>query len=347
MKFLIAGLGSIGRRHLKNLLSLGQNDIILYRTHHSSLPEDDLAGFPVETDLATALKRKPDAVIVSNPTSRHLDVAIPAARAGCHLLLEKPVSHTMDRVGILRDLVRQNNCGVLVGYQFRFHPGLLKLISWLRQGTIGRPLTARAHWGEYLPYWHPWEDYRQSYSAQSDLGGGVVLTLSHPLDYLLWMFGKAERVVGLTAKLGDLELDVEDTAEVIIEFAQGTLVSLHLDYNQRPKSHWLEIIGSQGSLRWDQVDGVAHLWRSSAKNEPTADEIEHFTSNSPLDQDKPLERNDLFMAEMKHFIDLVRGQATSRCSLDDGVLALELALTVYKSSVSQRPVDLISQPVGQ
>ena len=155
MKFLIAGLGSIGRRHLRNLQALGEQDILLYRSGRSALPDDDLAGLPVETDLAAALAHKPDAVIVSNPTAFHLDVAIPAAEAGCHLLLEKPISHTWNRVDELRTAVKQGGGQVLVGFQFRFHPGLKKVAELLMDNAIGRPVSVRAHWGEYLHDWHP------------------------------------------------------------------------------------------------------------------------------------------------------------------------------------------------
>ena len=184
MKILIAGLGSIGRRHFHNLLALGERDLLLYRTHRSTMPDEELQGFPVETDLGAALAHKPDAVIVSNPTSLHLDVAIPAARAGCCLFLEKPVSDSMERVHDLQAAVEDSGRQAFVGFQFRFHPGLREAKQLLEQGVIGRVLSVRAHWGAYLPGWHPWEDYRQGYSARSDLGGGVILTLCHPLDYL-------------------------------------------------------------------------------------------------------------------------------------------------------------------
>jgi len=125
MKLMIAGLGSIGRRHLRNLLALGERDILLYRTHHSTLPDEELAPFPVETDLDAALAHQPDAVIVSNPTALHLDVAIPAARAGCHLLLEKPISDRMDnRVNTLNEIVAEKELQVLVGYQFPLSSGI-------------------------------------------------------------------------------------------------------------------------------------------------------------------------------------------------------------------------------
>ena len=185
MKFLIAGLGSIGRRHLRNLVALGERDILLYRTHQSTLPDRELAGFITETDLTRALAEKPDAVIVANPTACHLDVALPAAVAGCHLLLEKPISDSLDdRVTDLQKVVVSQDLKVLVGFQFRFHPTLMQIHDLIQSEALGRPLSFRAQWGEYLPDWHPWEDYRQSYAARKDLGGGVVNTLSHPLDYV-------------------------------------------------------------------------------------------------------------------------------------------------------------------
>jgi len=136
MRYLIAGFGSIGRRHFHNLLTLGERDILLYHTHHSTLPDAELAGYPVEIDLRAALAHKPDAVIISNPTALHLDVAIPAAHFGCHLLIEKPISHSLARLDELKQAIDQNHNHVLVGFQFRFHPGLLQLKKLLDEGAI-------------------------------------------------------------------------------------------------------------------------------------------------------------------------------------------------------------------
>src|SRR5512144_2106683 len=123
MKFLIVGLGSIGRRHFRNLIALGEKDIVLLRSHRATLPDDELASYPVETNLQEALqKHKPDAVIVANPTALHLDVAIPAAEAGCAILLEKPVSHSLEQVETFQNAVRRGGARVLVAFQFRFHP---------------------------------------------------------------------------------------------------------------------------------------------------------------------------------------------------------------------------------
>jgi predicted dehydrogenase len=143
MKFLIAGFGSIGRRHLRNLRELGEDDILLYRSHRSTLPDDEIAGLVVETDLRAALDHRPDAVIISNPTALHLDVAIPAAQAGAALLLEKPISHSMERVADLKSAAEAGGGRVLVGFQLRFHPTLRRAAELLAQGAIGEPMAAR------------------------------------------------------------------------------------------------------------------------------------------------------------------------------------------------------------
>ncbi len=313
VKFLIAGLGSIGRRHLRNLIAHGEDDILLLRSHQSTLPDEELEGLPVESDLQAALARSPDAVLVCNPTALHLDVALPAARAGSHLLLEKPLSHTMDGVPELVEVVRANDSRVLVGFQFRYHPALRAIQTWIATGAIGAPVSVRAHWGEYLPDWHPWEDYRQSYAARPELGGGVLLTLCHPIDYLRMLFGEAE-VISCAASRRGLGLEVEDTVELALQFENGALGSVHLNYVQRPPSHTLQIVGTGGSIVWDNADGVAHLYRSGEGE---------WVSAGPADG---FERNDLFMDEMANFLAMLRGSEAPRCSLEDGIAALQICL---------------------
>ena len=199
MKFLIAGFGSIGRRHFRNLYALGERDFVFYRSNQSTLADDEISEYPCETNLSTALSHKPDVVVISNPTSLHLDVAIPAAEAGCHLFIEKPLSHSMERVDNLKKLVVKSGSKVLVGFQFRYHPQLVKIQDLISKGVIGTCVSVRVQWGEYLPDWHPWEDYRVGYSARKDLGGGVVLTLCHPLDYVRWLLGEVSNLWAFTS----------------------------------------------------------------------------------------------------------------------------------------------------
>ncbi len=320
MRILIAGFGSIGRRHFRNLLALGQRDIVFLRSQQSKLPADEIADFPMETDIQAALAHNPDAVIVSNPTALHMDVAIPAAAMGCHLLIEKPISHSLARIDELRAAVKQGGGQVLVGFQFRFHPGLQKIAALIQDNAIGRPLSIRAHWGEYLPDWHPWENYRDGYSARADLGGGVVLTLSHPLDYLRWLFGEVQSLWAFTSSQSNLALPVEDTAEISLRFTSGVIGSLHLNYTQRPPVHRLEVVGASGTIRWNNSDGVVHLYQAGSEGWVTIPPPDDFS------------RNDLFLMEMRHFIELAQEKVDSLCTLDDGEQALYLAVSISKSA---------------
>jgi len=320
VKFLIAGFGSIGRRHLRNLRALGEEDILLYRSHHSTLPDDEITGLVVETDIQAALAHRPDGVIISNPTALHLDVAIPAAEAGCAILMEKPISHTLERVDAFKAAVQRGGAKVLVGFQLRFHPTLQRAAQLLSEGAIGRPLAARAHWGEYLPNWHPWEDYRQGYAARAELGGGVILTLCHPFDYLRMLLGEVTSLSTFAAQPGGLDLPVEDTAEINMQFASGAVGSVHLDYLQQPATHTLEIIGSAGTLRWNNADGSLSVFRAGSTD---------WQVETPPDG---FDRNWLFMDEMRNFLAVARGEAQPACTLDDGIRALEIAILARQSA---------------
>ncbi len=330
MKFLIAGFGSAGRRHFRNLKALGEKDILFYRSGKGQLEDQELSGHIVERDLKAALAHNPDAAIIANPTALHLDVALPAAQAGCHILLEKPISNNMDRIDELTATAKKIGSRILVGFQYRFHPGLQKAAEILRSGELGKPLSARAHWGEYLPGWHPDEDYRHGYSARADLGGGVVLTLSHPFDYLRWLLGDVQGVWGDVKRSGELEIDVEDEAEVGLEFVRGALASVHLDYLQRPPAHWLEIVCSEGVLHWDAGSGQLGVQRAAHGSE------QEFLPPAGFD------RNDMFLAQMRHFIEVIKGETTPQCTLQDGRRALEIALAVYQSDAEGKRIKLAS-----
>jgi len=340
MKFLIAGLGSIGRRHMRNLIASGEKDIVLLRSHRATLPDDELAGYPVETNLTDALnKHKPDAVIVANPTSLHLDVAIPAAEAGCHILLEKPVSHSLDRLDELQKAAEKSGSKILVGFQFRYHPTLNKARELIQTGALGKILTVHAHWGEYLPNWHPWEDYRRSYASRADLGGGVIVTLTHPLDYLRFIIGDVDSLWSFNGHLSPLEMDVEDVAEIGLKFSNGAIGGVHINYFQRPPVHQLEIVGTSGTLRWDNSDGILYLYKMPAafgsySANPPAPVIETFAPSQGF------ERNQLFISQTKHFIELVRGEAQPVCSLNDGVRVMKLTSAVQESQKSGRLISL-------
>ncbi|MCX6071610.1 MAG: Gfo/Idh/MocA family oxidoreductase, partial [Chloroflexi bacterium] len=284
--------------------------------------------FQAVTSIDAALQGKPEAAVIATPTALHLRTAIPLARASCHLLLEEPVSHSMEEVKELQEAVREGGGKVMVAFQYRHHPGLLTVRRWLKDGAIGRPLGAHAHCGDYLPAWHSWEDYRQSYSARADLGGGVVLTLCHPLDYMLWLMGNVTQVAGMTTAEAGMGIGVEDSAQAALHFASGALGGVHLNYVQRPASHHLTVVGADGTITWDQSDGAARLFRAGDGACDVAEAPAGY------------ERNDMFVAEMRTFLDVVAGKAVAEPTLADGIRSLQLALAILESARLGRRIDL-------
>ena len=326
MKTLIAGFGSIGRRHFRNLHALGERDFVFLRSKRSTLPDDEIAAYPVETSIEAALAHQPDALVVANPTSLHLDVAIPAAEQGCHIFMEKPISHSLERVDEFEAAVKHNGSRVLVGFQYRYHPLLRQAKTLLDAGDIGQAVAARVHWGEYLPGWHPWEDYRKGFSACKDLGGGVILTLTHPLDYLRWLFGEISAIWAFAAPVKALQIDeVESVAEMGLRFADGVLGSVHLSYIQRPHTHHLEIVGTGGTLYWDYVRSTLKMYQAEEDAW-----IEFLIPES-------YERNAMFLDQMEHFIKVARGTEKPVCTLEDGIWAQRLANGALESALSFRP----------
>ncbi len=318
---LIAGMGSIGRRHLRIMRAAGWTNFVLYRTGKSTLPdvEQAIVGLPSFSDLDEALAQKPLAAIIANPTALHLKTAIQAARAGCHLLIEKPVSHQRYDIDELVRVVAEQRVQVMVGFQFRFHPTLKRIKAWLDEDRIGQIVHADASWGEYLPNWHTWEDYKDSYAARAELGGGVALTLCHPFDYLRWLIGEVVDVKAMSANRGQLDIAVEDTADALLKFENGAVGHVHVDYLQRPPAHTLRITGSRGLIVWDNADGIARIWQNGSDQPDTARPPEGF------------ERDHLFKEQWNDFSVSIVENRPPRCTLHDGIRALEIALTVRDS----------------
>ncbi|HVO10474.1 MAG TPA: Gfo/Idh/MocA family oxidoreductase [Vicinamibacteria bacterium] len=328
--FLIAGSGSIGRRHLGNLRHLGESGVTLYRTGRRD-PAAPPVHAPAEFDLQAALARRPLAVLVCNPSAHHLELALAAARAGAHLLIEKPLAHRLEGTEELVHEVRARRLVALVGFQYRFHPALREVKCWLEERAIGEVVSGNVRWGEHLPSWHPGENWRASYAARADLGGGAIRTLCHPFDYLGWLLGEADWV---TAEVANrvLGLDVEDTAQVLVRFASGALVTVSLDYAQRPRDHRLELVGTRGRIAWSDADGAAHLLPEDSARVTTFRPPPEFS------------RNTMFVEELRHFLECLAGRARPLCSLSDGMAALEIVVAALESARSGRRLRARRRP---
>jgi predicted dehydrogenase len=343
MKILMVGLGAIGQRHARNLRRLLGPELellacrVLRRQHVISDALEIEAGSTVEaslgvrvaSDLDAALAESPDAVFVTNPTALHLEVAVRAARAGCALFVEKPLAASADGIEELQRIVEERRLVACVGYQLRFHPCFERVVGLLAAGSLGRVVGVRALAAERLTDWHPYEDYRESYAARAELGGGVLLTQCHELDYLCAWFGMPRRVFALGGRLGDLALDVEDTASVLLECeSQGRSLPahLHLDYLQRPPERSCEVLGERGRLRVDfRAAAVDALWEDGSRERF---EVAGF------------DRNEIFLAEAAHFLACLRGQEVPRVGLREAAASLGVALAARRSLASGEPVTL-------
>lgn len=324
-RILIAGLGSIGLRHLNNLLQLGEKDILLLRTRNE--PVKEAPELPVFTNLQEALLQKPDAVIVSNPTSHHMDVALQAAKAGCHLFIEKPLSHTWENVETLSAIVKEKKLMGMVGFDMHFDPGLQKVCQLIKDGTIGHITAIQAQVGQYLPDWHPWEDYRKGVSAQVQTGGGVILDLIHEIDYVTWLMGEAKEVVSINGHVSSLEIETEDTASILIRFKNNAIGTINLDYIQRTLSRSCRIVGEEGTITWDLMNQKVSWFLAE-------DKAWHDFSYAGF------QRNDRFLAEMKHFLDCLQGKSEPEVNLESGSRSLKIALAAKESGKTGKVVVL-------
>ncbi|MBK9239156.1 MAG: Gfo/Idh/MocA family oxidoreductase [Acidobacteria bacterium] len=344
MKVLVVGLGAVGQRHLRNLRTLTGPDttILAYRARGLShvlsetlkvIPDQALdAEFGVRMfgDLTEALAERPDVTFVCNPTSLHVPVALAAARAGSHLFIEKPLSDSTEGINELISVIEDNRLAGLVGYQLRFHPCLRAVRALLERGAIGRVLAVRIEVGEHLADWHPYEDYRQSYAAKRHLGGGVVLTQIHELDYATWLFGPPKRVFAVGGHLSRLVVDVEDTASILMECTvdgRGVPVHVQQDYLQRPPARTCQVLGDAGKILVDLRQSTLQLFDDRGQLMPT----------EPI---APFERNQLFLDQLAHFLACVRGDEVPISTVTDAAGSLRVALAAKESMTTGRVVDV-------
>jgi len=343
VKVLIAGLGSIGQRHARNLRALFGNGVEILAHRVRGLPHVITETMTIEPDgvvedrygirsfahLDDALAEHPVAAIICNPTSAHVEAALAAVRAGCHVLIEKPLSHAMHGVDELMSLAEEQGVVAAVGYQMRFHPALVRLRELLCRRAVGPVRSVRAEWQEYLPDAHPYEDYRHSYAARADLGGGVILCYIHELDYLTWLFGMPRRISTTGGRSGALDCDVEDTAVCLIEHdVDGRVVpvELRLSFAARPRVRRCEIHGAEGTIHVDLEAPSIEVARPGA----VADRIA-FPSFS---------RNQPFLDELRHFFAAIDGSHPPSAPLPDAVRSLRVALAARESLATGEGVEL-------
>jgi predicted dehydrogenase len=295
---MVIGCGSVGERHIRNLKSIAAAAIIAcdpdrQRREHIK----NTYGIKVFRNYREAFQNHIDAVLVCTPTSAHVRPAMEALRHRCHVFIEKPISYSLRGVDDLIELADSKGLVLMVGFNLRFHPAMQRMKELIEKQQIGRLIELRAHAGSYFLYrqpYHAWrQDYRQDYAAKK-VGGGVILdSATHHIDYITYLLGEVKEVFCYADRMGQLALEAEDTADILMKFETGTVASLHTNFVQQPYQVKYEIIGEKGTIVWDITDNVVRL----------------FSGDEDKWQDFPIDRNfdhnETYVREISDFLDCI------------------------------------------
>ena len=330
-RILIVGLGSIGKRHLRLARQLMPDADIRVLRHQpcAAIPENANGCF---STLDDAIKFAPEIAVIASPATFHLDVATALAKVGVDLLVEKPLSADIDGVLQLLEICSEQNVVLLTGYNLRYSPSLQRFRSMLNMEMIGRVLSVRCEIGQYLPSWRPGVDYRQGVSARRELGGGALLELSHELDYLCWIFGDVAWVKATLSQQSKLEINVEDTAHLILGFSSmidgfQLIGTVNLDFIRHDTTRLCTAIGENGSLRWNGLTGVVDIFEAGSS------EWKEIFCHTPKSDDS-------YLAEWENFINCIIGQEKPLISGGDGLKVLKIINASRQASISDKKVEV-------
>jgi predicted dehydrogenase len=322
MKILVVGCGSMGKRHIGNLLSIKSGEVIACDISEKKLnavkKEFSIEGF---LDLNKALSNDHyNVAFICTPPSLHVNQAMQLLDSGSHCFIEKPLSNGLEGIDDLISLSELNRRTVMVGYNLRFSPSLLKIKNLLDQGAIGRVLVLRAAVGYYLPYWRPVEDYRKGYGSKQALGGGIILDGSHEIDYVQYLLGEVKEVFSVCERLSGLEIDTEDFAEIIMRFQSGAYAQVHLDYLQSNYRRNCEIVGDAGMLTWDINERQIRQYGLRDK--------EYHLYYEGLNTNV----NDMYIEEIKRFFACIENGTKPPIDLKEGKRVQEVIAMIKRSS---------------
>lgn len=325
LKILIVGLGSIGKRHLENLLSTTNSQIIIF-SKQTKLNFTKSKKIKVFNSLDKCLLEKPDIGFITNVTADHIPIAIKLAKFGLDLFIEKPLSNNMTNVKKLVKIVEREKLITLMGCNLRFDECIEEIKHLIEKQAIGKIISVKVECGTYLPDWHPYENYTNSYAAKEELGGGVVLTCIHELDYLYWFFGEIKEIFSMTGKFSDLQVDASDLSAIILRFRNDVIAEVHLDYFQKPETRSCKIIGTKGTIFWDSLTNEVKIY--DFKKEKWVRKLKI----------KKYQKNETYLKEINHFIQCVNKKEKSINDIIQGIYVMKIALEIIRSSKLKKSI---------
>lgn len=330
-RYLVIGTGSIARRHIKNLKKLHtQADVACVSASGRLVTQEEVGSDLVFESLDAALLWRPHFAVVASPAPYHLLHGAQAIAMDTPVLIEKPLSHSMEEVAVYEAIFSATDVPVEIAYNLRYLPSAQLIKDVLDSNKLGKIHSVLVDVGQYLPDWRPTADYRLGVSARRELGGGVLLELSHELDYLSWFFGEFSQVFCVARKSSDLQIDVEDCVDAILKRRDGLVVSMHLDFLQRTVSRKCKIIGNEGSLVWDVV-------RNEVVFLPPGSEAETLYANPDFD------RNEMYLQEIDRFSRVVAGEISPTVSFGQAMMVMNLIEGLNKSSQTGEAITLASE----
>ena len=324
-RLAIVGFGSIGRQHREALARVAKKtEIVLVRGLGGVQPGKDQFSLETVYSLEDAINMGVEGAIIASPASAHISQARELLEAGIGLLIEKPLS---DQLGDAVDFALfsgQKKAVCLIGYLLRYSTAAADFKRML-DDELGEILHVQVECGSYLPDWRPHIDYRKAVSAQRHLGGGVLLELSHEIDYLNWLFGPFSSVSGYLGHSGCFEIDVEDSADVVIRTESGKSINLHLDFNRRHRRRFCIVQAENGELVWD-INDQTLTWNPA--------------SGAKIETRYEISKENLLDKQISHFLDCLAGKDLPRVGLDDGIEVLHVVDAIRRSDMERRWVDL-------
>jgi len=309
---LIVGGGSIGKRHLKNLQTLGYSNIwVLKRTEDKSFESEH--NVKVITSFKQANLIDFDCIFVCSPTALHNESLAFAKRKGLDVFMEKPLIHSTEGLSEACAIQQNSEEVFFIGFMLRYHPLVRKVKEIVDAQTLGAVYNARFSFGSFLPYWHPWEDYKISYASRKELGGGVINTITHELDLIQYFFGEPQKLYCEVSNFDMLGIEVEEHCEAIFSY-QDKVVTLHLDYLQKDYDRNIKILCENGKIVWNWHDNYVLVQK-------------HNEESYRIILDTTFDVNQLYIDEVKDFIKLVEGKQNDH-SLDFNHAVRNTALTL-------------------